>query len=388
VRGEINTRSAMRILVLNYEFPPIGGGGGRFSADLCRHLARFGHDLRVQTSYFRGLPCQEVQEGFEIYRTWAGRRRAHTCTVPEMAVFLATNLLPALRHAASWRPQVVNVHFAVPTGVLAWIIRKFTGIPYVLSAQLGDVPGGVPVQTDHLFRWLKPLTTPIWRDAAAVTVPSAEVAELVQRAYGLPAQVIPNGVELEALDPLPPGIHHPIRLVFVGRFSPQKNLAFLLEVLAKLRDLDWRLDLVGDGPLRGELEDLSRRRDLVDRVHFHGWVAPEEATAVMCHSDILVMPSLSEGLPLVGLQALGLGLALATSDHRSFDDIVQDGHNGFTCSATDAEAFARRLRDLLAHPPVLLAMKQASREMAPRFEAGRVARQMEELLIAAGNPAN
>ena len=196
----------MRILVLNYEFPPIGGGGGRFTADLCRHLARFGHELRVQTSHFRGLPCQEVQEGYEIYRTWAGRRQAHTCTVPEMAVFLATNLIPALKHAASWRPQVVNVHFAVPTGVLAWVIRKVTGIPYVLSAQLGDVPGGVPVQTDHLFRWLKPLTTPIWRDAAAVTVPSAEVAELVQRAYGLTAHVIPNGVELEALDPLPPGV--------------------------------------------------------------------------------------------------------------------------------------------------------------------------------------
>jgi glycosyltransferase involved in cell wall biosynthesis len=377
----------MRILVLNYEFPPIGGGGGRFTADLCRHLARFGHDLRVQTSRFRGLPARERREGYEIYRTWAGRRLAHTCTVPEMAGFLAANFIPALRHAASWRPQVINVHFAVPTGVLAWIIRKTLGIPYVLSAQLGDVPGGVPSQTDHLFRWLKPFTVPIWRDAAAVTVPSAEVAELVQRAYGLSARVIPNGVELEALNPRPPLVHEPIRLVFVGRFSPQKNLVFLLEVLAKLRDLDWRLDLVGDGPLRSELEDLSRRWDLAARIHFHGWVAPEDATAVMRHSDLLVLPSLSEGLPLVGLQALGLGLALATSDHRSFQDIVQDGQNGFTCPVTDAGAFAHRLRDLLARPSVLLAMKQASLEMAPRFEAGRVARQMEELLLAAGNPA-
>ncbi len=377
----------MRILVLNYEFPPIGGGGGRFTADLCRHLARFGHDLRVQTSWFRGLPGHEVHEGYEIYRTWAGRSQAHTCTVPEMAAFLATNLIPALEHAASWRPQVVNVHFAVPTGVLAWIIRKTLGTPYVLSAQLGDVPGGVPVQTDHLFRWVKPFTVPIWRDAAAVTVPSAEVAELVQRAYGLQSHVIPNGVELEALNPLPPMVHEPVRLVFVGRFSPQKNLVFLLEVLEKLRDLDWRLDLVGDGPLRAELEDLSRRWDLAARIHFHGWVTPEEATAVMRHSDLLVMPSLSEGLPLVGLQALGLGLALATSDHRSFHDIVRDGQNGFTCPVTEAEVFARRLREVLAQPPVLLAMKRASLEMAPRFEAGRVARQIEELLLAAGNPA-
>jgi glycosyltransferase involved in cell wall biosynthesis len=377
----------MRILVLNYEFPPIGGGGGRFTADLCRHLARFGHDLRVLTSRFRGLPAWEERDGYEIYRTWSGRSQAHTCTVPEMAFYLAANLTPALRQAVSWRPQVVNVHFAVPTGVLAWILRRTAGLPYVLSAQLGDVPGGVPVQTDHLFRWVKPFTVPIWREAAAATVPSGEIARLVQRAYGLTAHVIPNGVELEALNPRPPEVHQPVRLVFVGRFSPQKNLPFLLEVLGKLRDLDWRLDLVGDGPLRGELEDLARRQEMASRVHFHGWVTPEAATAVMRQSDILVMPSLSEGLPLVGLQALGLGLALAVSDHRSFLDLVQDGVNGFTCPATDVQGFARRLGDLLAHPPSLLAMKRASLEVAPRFEAGRVARQMEKLLLAAANAA-
>jgi glycosyltransferase involved in cell wall biosynthesis len=104
-------------------------------------------------------------------------------------------------------------------------------------------------------------------------------------------------------------------------------------------------------------------------------------------SDLLVMPSLSEGLPLVGLQALGLGLALATSDHRSFQDLVEDNINGFTCPATEVEAFARRLRDLLADPPRLLAMKRASLDLAPRFEAGRVARQMEKLLLAAANAA-
>ena len=377
----------MRILVLNYEFPPIGGGGGRFTADLCRHLARFGHDLRVLTSRFRGLPAWEEREGYEIYRTWSGRTQAHTCTVPEMAAYLAANLVPALRHATSWRPQVVNVHFAVPTGVLAWVLRRTTGIPYVLSAQLGDVPGGVPVQTDHLFRWVKPFTVPIWREAAAATVPSGEVAELVKRAYGLSAHVIPNGVELEVLNPRPPAVHTPVRLVFVGRFSPQKNLLFLMEALERLRDLEWRLDLVGDGPLRGDLEDLSRRGALTERVHFHGWVTPEAATAIMRASDVLVMPSLSEGLPLVGLQALGLGLALAVSDHPSFHDLVHGGVNGFTCPVTDVEAFAHRLRDLLAQPQVLLAMKRASRKIAPRFEAGRVTRQMEALLLAAAGSA-
>ena len=374
----------MRILVLNYEFPPVGGGGGQVAADLCRYLALFGHDIRVQTSRLRGLPAKEIRDGYVIYRTWSGRRQAHTCTVPEMGGFLAANFIPTLRHALAWRPQVIHVHFAVPTGVLAWIIRRVIGIPYVLSAHLGDVPGGVPTQTDHLFRWLKPFTVPIWRNAASITAPSGHVAGLAWHAYGLKVTTVPNGVEMDSLNPLRPTVHTPTRLVFAGRFSPQKNPVFLLEVLEKLRDLDWRLDLVGDGPLRGELEALSRRWDLSGRVYFHGWVAPEAAISIMRQSDILVLPSLSEGLPLAGVQALGLGLAIMGSDHGGIKDLVQEGVNGFTCSVTDAEAFARGLRTVLTDPHLLLAMKRASRNLAPRFEAGRVARQMEELLIAAG----
>ena len=85
------------------------------------------------------------------------RRYAHTCTVPEMAAFLITGLIPAWQLALRWTPQVIHVHFAVPTGVMGWFLHRVTGIPYVLSAHLGDVPGAVPDQTDQLFRWIKPL---------------------------------------------------------------------------------------------------------------------------------------------------------------------------------------------------------------------------------------
>jgi hypothetical protein len=131
--------------------------------------------------------------------------------------------------------------------------------------------------------------------------------------------------------------------------------------------------------LRGDLEERSRRGDLAARVHFHGWVTPDAATAIMRTSDLLIMPSLSEGLPLVGLQALGLGLALATSDHPSFTDLVQDGVNGFTLPGRRCRSLCPSAAGGPLVPQRLAAMRRASRKIAPRFEAGRVARQMEEL---------
>jgi glycosyltransferase involved in cell wall biosynthesis len=372
----------MRILVLNYEFPPVGGGGGRFTQDLCRHLARRGHEVRVQTAHFRGLPRREYQNGYLVCRAFAARGRVHTCSVAEMAGYVAGNFLPALRQAAAWRPQVIQAHFAVPTGALAWMVKKFTGIPYILSTQLGDVPGGVPDQTDHLFRWLKPFTLPIWREAAAVTAPSRTVADLAYQAYGLPVRVIPNGVDLEALPPASPEVHTPVRLVFVGRFSPQKNLEFLINVLIMLKNLDWQLELVGDGPLRPYLEELTRRHGLGPRVRFTGWLTPDAALARLRESDVLLLPSRSEGLPLVGLQALGLGLAIAASDYPSLRELVAEGVNGFTRPGSEPGPFAAALCTVLRNSDLISEMKQASRLLARRFDAARVAARFEALLAA------
>jgi len=219
----------LRILVLNYEYPPLGGGGGSFAAALCAQLVKMGHSIRVVTGHGRGLPRVEVRDGVTIYRPRSWRRHQHTCGVGEMGLFLLTGFFPALRQTLTWRPHLLQAHFAVPTGVLSWVIRLLTGVPYVLSTQLGDVPGGVPDQTDHLFKWLKPFTVPIWRAAAQVTVPSRHIRALAQPSYpGVPLEVAHNGINLEGQALSPVASHQPVRLIFAGRFSPQKNLLFLI----------------------------------------------------------------------------------------------------------------------------------------------------------------
>src|SRR5437773_2237751 len=111
----------MRILVLNYEFPPIGGGGGRASEELCRAFAKRGHEVRVQTSHFGNLPQREQRDGYTIFRARGWRQRADGASVAEMGAFIVSSILPTIRQIRSWHPDVIHVHFAVPTGVVAWI---------------------------------------------------------------------------------------------------------------------------------------------------------------------------------------------------------------------------------------------------------------------------
>ena len=227
--------------------PPTSAAIWRHSAMRCRCIPQGIHSL----------PAREVRDGYTIIRSFALRRRLHTCTVPEMAAYLALTLVPTLKHVYAWKPDVIHVHFAVPTGVIAWLIHQLTGIPYVLSVYLGDVPGGVPEQTDHLFKWIKPLTIPIWKAAAAVIAPATHIRHLARQHYDVSTEIIPNGIDLAGAVTSPAAPANPVRLVFAGRLSIQKNPLFLLESLSQVKHLPWRLDILGDGPLRVAAQNLA-----------------------------------------------------------------------------------------------------------------------------------
>lgn len=373
----------MRILVLCYEYPPVGGGGGRVAAQVAVALARRGHQVRVVTAGLKHLPRQETLDGVEIFRPESYRKREDTCSVPEMGLYLATSLGPALAQMRSWRPDVVHAHFAVPTGALAYAVRFFTKVPYVLTVHLGDVPGGVPEQTAGLYRLLNPFIKPIWRRAAGITAVSRFVAGLAAKAYGADPVVIHNGIpRLENANPVPHDIR---RIVMAGRLSVQKNPLLAVEALARIKDLPWQFDVIGDGPLAAGLRARVEQLGLAERVNFHGWKAGSEVAKIFAASDILLMTSLHEGLPMVAIEALQHGLAIVGSAIGGLQDVVDDQRNGFFCALTP-EAFAARLRELLANPDTLEAMRAASRQKAGEFDLEKSVDAYERVLAEAIQP--
>lgn len=378
----------MRILVLCYEYPPLGGGGGRVAKSVAEQMVVRGHSVRVQTAALGWRSDEERLGGVEVFRAASGRRVPDTCTVREMGQYCATSLLPTLRHIRDWKPDVIHAHFAVPTGALAWAAHKATGVPYVLTAHLGDVPGGVPEQTDRLFKMINPIARKFWRDAARITAVSSFVEELAGRAYGRKATRILNGIDMSDAPPPPAEIGRPPHLVFVGRFNPQKQPQFLIDVLALVRDLPWRLTMIGDGPLVPAVRNRITQLSLHDQVTLAGWRSSAEVQATLAQADLLCMPSLSEGMPVAAVEALKHGLAILASRIPGVRDVVDEGVNGLLASLIDFEEFEHKLRWLLENQTALLAMKHASWEKARSFDLTRIADEYERVLQAAVRPIN
>ena len=369
----------MRILVLIHEFPPIGGGGGRAAQDICAHLARRGHEVTVLTAHMDGLPLREDKDGLRVMRVASCRTQPFAASFGTMIAFVLAGLWAGLRLIRTSRPDVIHAHFAVPAGALARALSMLTGITYVLTAHLGDVPGGVPEKTDRWFRWIMPFTHGIWKRAKRVVAVSEHTRQLALAHYPVEVRVIPNGADLKQLHPAEIKVNRPPQLVFAGRIVPQKNPLAIVRVLAELKDLDWHCAMLGDGLLADDVKREIETCGLRDRFDLPGWVTPEDVLDWFSRSDVLFMPSLSEGLPVVGVQALAKGLAVVASNIGGFMDLVDHGRNGFLIEVEDHAGFVRSLRSLLSDPRTLSRFRRMSLEKAAQFDLLRVGKEYETI---------
>jgi len=364
---------------MSHEYPPVGGGGARIIEDLCRGLVNCGHELQVLTSHLRDLPIEAEQGGIKVIRVPCGRLVPYRARFNEMVQYVIHSFRRGLQITKTWQPDLIHVHFAVPAGASTWALSKASGIPYVLTAHLGDIPGGAPAKTDRWFRWIYPLTPPIWNSAERVVAVSQFTRQLALKHYSVDIQVIHNGFDIQDLKPEAIQVGTPPRVVWAGRFVPDKNPIQVVRTLKKLDDLDWSGVMLGDGPQRIEVAAEIKRLGLSDRIGVPGWVSQGEVMSEFAKSDILFMPSFAEGLPIVGLQALVLGLAIIATRVGGFVELVEPNINGYLIDNAAGDGFEQPMRDLLSDSEKLLAFRKASIKLAGNFDIQTIVQSYDQL---------
>jgi glycosyltransferase involved in cell wall biosynthesis len=375
----------MRILLINYEYPPLGGGAGQATASLAREFAAAGHQTLVLTSRFRGQPDVEDVDGFRIRRVPVIRRRKDRCTPPEMLTFLASASWTALREIRSWKPDASIAFFGIPSGPVGWLLKVVAGVPYIVSLRGGDVPGFQPYDLALFHKLLGPAIRFLWKKSAAIVANSGGLQALGQRfAPDLPISVIPNGVDANRFHPARDDAarRRPVRLLFVGRVVFQKGLDVLLRALAALPPtLDYELEIIGDGDARPALTIQIAESGLTPRVTFVGWCDRAHIAERYRAADLFVFPSRDEGMPNGVLEAMASGLPIIATAIAGSEELVRDGENGLLVPAEDHAALATALTRLISDAPARHRMGRASRAIIEReYTWTRVAACYLELL--------
>jgi phosphatidyl-myo-inositol dimannoside synthase len=363
-----------RVIVLTPDFPPARGGIQVLVHRLVRNASR--SRMRVVTLDAPGAGAFDRREGLEVRRVWLSRGDRRVSVAMLNAV--------GFRDALAFRPHVVLSGHIV-TSLAARAIRSALKVPVVQYLYADEA------------RARPRLTTFALRHADATVVLGKHTRELA----------IAAGADASRLHSIPPGVDLPVSLrreraaaptvLTIGRLRERyKGHDMLVRALplirARVPGAQWVV--VGDGPLRPELERLAAAHELDGHVRFLGEVSDAERDAWLDRAQVFAMPARvppggmgGEGFGIVFLEANAHGLPVVAGNVGGALDAVVHGETGLLVDPSDHTAVADAVSELLLDPGRAMALGRAGAARARSFAWPTIAGRVEELLLQVGRKA-
>ncbi|HKK67041.1 MAG TPA: glycosyltransferase family 4 protein [Bacteroidales bacterium] len=341
----------MRILMLNYEFPPIGGGAGEISRHIAEGLASRGHYVHVLTAGLKDAPDSVVENDVQVTRLKSKRKYQYQSNPREMVSWMRMAKKFLRTHLKLNEYNICFAHFALPGGEVAYSMKNAFGLPYVVMSHGHDIPWFFPKQmfVYHAltYQWIRKIVINsqklfVQSDAMETNARSF----LGKKHYGLVCQ-IPNGWDAGFFYPAKQRSDGAFQLVFPGRLVKQKDPFTLLKAVRLVRkDIpDMQVQILGDGPLRKSMQAYVRKYNLAETVRFEGWVDKKRMRQAYQQADVVVLPSLNEGMSMATLEAMACGAYLLVTDVSRNADLIETGVNGDIIPPSDFNHLAEAIVD-------------------------------------------
>lgn len=357
----------LRLLLLNYEYPPVGGGAGNATQRTAIELAGLGHTVDVLTASLRGKPPTVRENGITVYRVASYRKSIHEAGLLAAATYLFSSLRMLRQLSRQYDYDVFHFYFGLPTGLLGLYVRWWLKKPYVIALRGSDVPGYDQTRgwLRPLHALLRPLTRYLWGRAATTTALSRHLKELaVSTAPRVPIRIVGNGVDSATFPRKQDAeISGPLRLLTVCRLVKRKGLDNLIAAMSDLAPTGITLQIVGSGEQEDRLKELVESLGLTTSVEFVGYVPREELAPYYRAADLFVLPSLAESFGLVLLEAMSCGLPIVATKVGGIPDIV-DPAGGRLVEPGSAQTLARAIKALAGDSDMLRSMGRFNAQRA------------------------
>lgn len=360
------------LMIISFFYPHIGGAEQQ-ALQLAEQLVRRGVPVCILTRKFKGLASHEVVRGVPVYR--------EISTLPWGKWFALTYLFSVLWFLLKKRRSYDIIHCHLLQGfhssaaiLMKALFKKKVIIKVGAAGLLSDF---IMIKKVLLGNWLLRRTLGADR---VITVCSRSSAEALAAGFS-PAQVehIPNGVDIGRFKPAPAAGNRQT-ITFAGRLDYMKGVHILLEGFKQLREemKNVQLTIIGDGPDRERLLNLAREKGISDAVNFCGEAA--EIVPYLQKSSVFVLPSFSEGLSNVLLEAMACGLPVVATRVGGTVDLIEDGVNGILIEPENSRQLYQALKKILQDEVLAKNLgAQARKTVEEKFSLGSVAGQYVSL---------
>ncbi len=353
-------------------------------AAMARVLARR-HEVAVVTSRAAGLPAVAADAGVTVARVPVlFRRNLAVANFPSMLAYLPAGVWRGMRLGRARRFDVINTHFALPTGPVGDWLSCMLGIPNVLSVHGGDLYDPSKKSSPHRHALLRAAVGRLLRRADLLVAQSQDTARNVAQIYGVDRKVelVPLGIDR------PPRVGMAQRtefnlppdafvLVTAGRMVARKATTQLIDTLVAVPGC--MLLIVGDGPEAGAVMQRAVQCQVAERVRMLGYVSDEVKYRAFQVADLFVSTSQHEGFGLVFLEAMAFGLPVVCYDRGGQGDFLATPATGHVVLLNDRQAFNDAVRTLRDSPQRRAVIRRHNLTVVETFFIDRCAERYERL---------
>ncbi|MBA4313399.1 MAG: hypothetical protein C0417_12315 [Chlorobiaceae bacterium] len=279
--------------------------------------------------------------------------------------------------------DIIHAHFAVAPTDFALKLSKIFNIPYVFTAHAYDIfiDPNESMLREKILNASRVITISEYNREYLASLLGDDVTSHID--------VIRCGIDLGKFHFVNRAHQTTKRILFTGRFVEKKGIPVLIDAFTSVarEHPDAELHLIGDGPLRKEIEAKIAASPATGRIRLFGGQPQTTVVRAMEEADIVVIPSATapngdkEGVPVVLMEAMAMGLPVVSTLHSGIPELVQDGKTGFLVPENDSDALAQRINQLLATPALRLQMGKEGRKIVTTSYDHRVEMQRLEHLF-------
>ena len=358
--------------MLNFEFPPIGGGAANATYYLLKEFAK-APDIEIDlvtTSNSIKPEIIRLSSNITIFKLKINKKNLHYWRMAEIvqwtwkAYWFSNKLIKEKEY------DLCHCWFGWPAGVVGYLLKK--RISYIVALRGSDVPGyniRLKILDKIFFKFISRI---IWKNAKAMTANSNNLKELARKTYNnINIRVIYNGVDTSKFRPI--NKRKEFNILFVGRLIKRKGLIYLLKAFKEVckEKNSYKLTIVGSGPEEEYLIRFCEQKRMNSNVDFLKIVKHDKLVDIYQKAHILVLPSLEESLANVALEAMSTAIPIITTNTGTAELI--DG-NGFIVEKKNHEQIKEVITRYLDNPTLLKEHGVRSREIAEKMSWGNMAK--------------
>lgn len=365
----------MQVLMLNYEFPPLGGGAANANYYLLKEFAK-NKKLKIDliTSSEKNIDeIQKFSDNITIHKLNVGKKDFHYWKMKEIIIWTWRAYWKTKELVKQKNYDLTHCWFGWPSGIIGYLFKK--KIPYLIALRGSDVPGYNErlVFLDKII--FSPISKVVWKSAFVVVANSLDLKQLALKTMQRKIEIIYNGVDLNDF----PGKKNYLgkRILCVSRLLERKGIKYLIEAMV---DVNAELVIVGSGKQEDELKNMVKTFGVNKKIVFVGVVPHEKIKKYYNSSDLFVLPSLNEGMSNTVLEAMASALPIIITDTGGAKELVNG--NGIVIPQKNPKAISKAINNYLNNPKLLEKHGKASGKIAETLSWGKVAIQYLDLYNA------